>query len=84
MLYLNLIDINLSNMGGEIETTDDSMKIKGPNILYNTTINTYNDHRIAMAFSIAGLLTGKYNNIDNSKCIKSSFPEFFSILKEIA
>ena len=78
------IEKNLSNMGGEIHTTNSSISINGPNILHNTTIRTYNDHRISMAFAIAGLLTGKYNNIDNTECISTSFPDFFNILKEIA
>ena len=60
------------------------IKINGPNILYNTNIKTYSDHRIAMTFAIAGLLTGKYNHLDDESCIDTSFPDFFNVIKEIS
>ena len=47
---------NLKAMGCDITATDDGMIINGGNALYGTTIKTYKDHRIAMAFAMAGLI----------------------------
>ena len=49
--------------------------------LSKATINSYGDHRIAMSFAIAGLVCGM--NIEDVKCIDTSFPNFFEILKTI-
>tara|TARA_Y100000996_G_C22178324_1_gene501640 strand:+ start:52 stop:522 length:471 start_codon:yes stop_codon:yes gene_type:complete len=78
------IALNLRNMGADILIDTDVIKINGPNILYNTNIKTYSDHRIAMTFAIAGLLTGKYNHLDDESCIDTSFPDFFNVIKEIS
>ena len=51
--------------------------------LNHSKINTFGDHRIAMAFAIAGLLTSKKNTLDDTSCIDISFPEFFQILENI-
>ena len=78
------IKINLKSMGANILLNEDKIKINGPNILHNTSIKTYSDHRIAMTFTIAGLLSGKFNHIDDESCIDTSFPNFYNILKEIS
>lgn len=44
-------------------------------------IKSYGDHRIAMSFAILGLLCGM--EIDESECIKTSFPNFIDILTKI-
>ena len=46
-------------------------------------IKTYNDHRIAMAFSILNILCGKKLKIDNKKCISISYPDFEKHLKHL-
>tara|TARA_B100000029_G_scaffold516539_1_gene630676 strand:+ start:7020 stop:8264 length:1245 start_codon:yes stop_codon:yes gene_type:complete len=74
---------NLNNMGANIEQFDDGFIIKGPSTLNGTTIKTFNDHRIAMAFSIAGLIAKGKTNLDNPKCVEISFPEFHSILNKV-
>ena len=81
---LDAINTNLKNMGADVSIEADKIKINGPNILYNTNIKTYSDHRIAMTFAIAGLLSGKYNHLDDIDCINTSFPDFFNVLKEIS
>ena len=43
----------------------------------------FNDHRIAMAFSIASLLTNDHVEIDNSKCVSISYPNFFDHIKRL-
>ncbi|PIN85512.1 MAG: 3-phosphoshikimate 1-carboxyvinyltransferase [Candidatus Diapherotrites archaeon CG11_big_fil_rev_8_21_14_0_20_37_9] len=48
---------------------------------HGAVIEPYNDHRIAMAFSIMGLQTGEMR-INNPNCVGKSFPDFFSVLKK--
>ena len=74
---------NLKAMGTKIIEKKDGFIIEGPSILNNTAIKSYGDHRIAMSFIIAGISSGNYNEIDDVDCIKSSFPEFIEILKQI-
>ena len=52
-------------------------------MLHNAKIETFSDHRIAMAFSIAELLIDKKNILDNKECIDISFPNFFAVLNGV-
>ena len=70
-------------MGGDIIEKQDGFIINPVDNLKNTHIKTFGDHRIAMAFSIAGLLTLKKNTLDDATCINISFPEFSTILSKI-
>ncbi|WFD09187.1 3-phosphoshikimate 1-carboxyvinyltransferase [Tepidibacter hydrothermalis] len=74
---------NLKKMGADIEELDDGMIIKGPTKLRGCSIESFSDHRIAMAFSIASLVASGNTNIDNTSCIEISFPHFYDILKQI-
>ena len=47
------------------------------------TINTYNDHRIAMSAAIAALLADGETVIDGSECVDISFPGFYNLLEEL-
>lgn len=70
----------LKKMGADISPTEDGMIIKGGKALKGTNINSYLDHRIAMAFSIAGLVAKGETQIQDSQCVDVSYPEFFSNL----
>jgi len=59
---------------------DDGYEVVGGE-LTSATINSHGDHRIAMSFAIAGLLTKM--QIEDTECIETSFPNFFDILTEI-
>tara|TARA_Y100000590_G_scaffold31288_1_gene34617 strand:- start:2440 stop:3684 length:1245 start_codon:yes stop_codon:yes gene_type:complete len=74
---------NLTFMGAEVIEKKDGFIINPGNMLHNAKIETFSDHRIAMAFSIAGLLTGKKNILDNKECVDISFPGFFTMLNGI-
>ena len=70
-------------MGGEIIEKKDGFIINQSNRLHDTNIITYGDHRIAMSFIIAGLLTKGRNKLDDEACINISFPEFHQVLTEV-
>ena len=80
---INAICINLSNMGCEVIEKQDGFIIIPGSTMSHTNIKTFSDHRIAMAFTIAGLLTHDKNTLDNESCIDISFPEFNTILDKI-
>ena len=74
---------NLIKMGSDIEELDDGMIIKGKNKLNGAYINTFNDHRIAMAFSIASLISNGEVKLDNKSCIDISFPGYLNLLNTL-
>lgn len=80
---IRAIVTNLRNMGIDVEEYDDGFSFEGGRKLKGTLIQTFNDHRIAMAFSIAGLIAEGETVIDDPECVKISFPNFYEILKNI-
>ncbi len=72
----------------EIETIYNSGKLtiegKGSDYLIDSgTVDSFEDHRIAMAFIIAGLRSKKNLVVKNTDCIKTSFPEFSYLLDSL-
>ena len=61
----------------------DGMIITGGRTLKGASIKTCDDHRIAMSFSVAGLLTdGVY--LDNPSCVNISFENFYELINKIS
>lgn len=73
---------NLRAMGVTVDEFDDGLKVT-PGRLKGARIESYGDHRIAMAFSIAALLAEGDSEIEDTECVGVSFPEFFSLLESI-
>jgi 3-phosphoshikimate 1-carboxyvinyltransferase len=71
----------LSRTGIEVQETADGLIIEGgsPHL---AKIETYNDHRIAMSFAVAGLAV-RGIEITDKKCVDKSFPGFWEELKKI-
>ncbi|MGN0164676.1 MAG: 3-phosphoshikimate 1-carboxyvinyltransferase [Lachnospiraceae bacterium] len=69
---------NLKKLGVETEETQDSLTII-PSKLHGGEIETFDDHRVAMAFSLTGLRTEGVT-ILNPECCKKTFKEYFSVL----
>ena len=74
---LDIIVKNLSAMGADITATDDGMIIRGGTPLHGTTIDSNNDHRIAMSFAIASLVADGVTAIQNAECVAISYPNFY-------
>ncbi|MBZ5554279.1 MAG: 3-phosphoshikimate 1-carboxyvinyltransferase [Acidobacteriia bacterium] len=74
---------NLAAMGAEVKELDDGFEVKGNQLLKGSHLESFGDHRIAMAFSIAALLADSPSIIHGSDCVKISFPAFFSILHSL-
>ena len=71
----------LERMGVKVIEEEDRMVITGSN-LKGAVIDSHNDHRIAMAFSILGTLAGN-TTINGAECVDKTFPEFWDILRSI-
>jgi 3-phosphoshikimate 1-carboxyvinyltransferase len=67
---------NLRRMGVTVIEYEDGMEIIGGAKLTGATITTYHDHRIAMAFAIAGMFAEGETIIEGSECINTSYPGF--------
>src|SRR5690348_6620697 len=75
---------NLRRMGAEVEEFPDGLRVPGRQRLAGAEIASYGDHRIAMAFSIAGLLADGTTTIDDGDCVQISFPSFFDTIARLA
>jgi 3-phosphoshikimate 1-carboxyvinyltransferase len=71
----------LRAIGIKVTSTIDSIEINGGEIL-GGKINSYGDHRIAMAFAISALVSKKSITIINTKNISTSFPNFIDLMRE--
>lgn len=75
---------NLSRMGAQVRELPDGLAVKGPAQLHAATIDSFGDHRIAMAFSIAALVASGETAIENAACADISFPNFYLTLRQLA
>lgn len=73
----------LSKMGIPVQGTPDGMIIEGGHPLTGAVIDSHMDHRIAMSFTIAGLIAEGTTVIKDSDCVRISYPDFFSDLKKL-
>jgi 3-phosphoshikimate 1-carboxyvinyltransferase len=67
---------NLRLMGVHVDEFEDGMEIFGGMPLKGATLDSFGDHRIAMAFAIAGLFAQGVTEIENTECIATSYPNF--------
>jgi 3-phosphoshikimate 1-carboxyvinyltransferase len=74
---------NLRRMGIRSEELSDGINIPGRQRFRAAELDSFGDHRIAMAFSIAALLADGPCEIRGSEAASVSFPEFFSILRQV-
>ncbi|MBC8403165.1 MAG: 3-phosphoshikimate 1-carboxyvinyltransferase [Candidatus Marinimicrobia bacterium] len=74
---------NLKLLGAQVKEYADGLTITGPTPLKGESVRSFGDHRIAMAFKIAGLYSIGAVSIDDSDCIKISEPEFDDLLNRV-
>ena len=74
----------LTLMGVDVETSDDGMRIRGNRQLKGAVCSSHGDHRIAMSMAIAGLVAEGGMTIEDTGCIKTSFPRFEEMLQQIS
>jgi 3-phosphoshikimate 1-carboxyvinyltransferase len=74
---------NLRKMGARVGELEDGMAIDGGTELEGAEITTYGDHRIAMAFAIAGLVARGETVIKDADCVVTSHPSFWTDLESV-
>ena len=74
---------NLRALGADVEEFEDGFAINGPCRLSGTTVESYDDHRIAMAMGVAGLIASGKTTITEAECAKVSFPDFWTTLQAL-
>jgi 3-phosphoshikimate 1-carboxyvinyltransferase len=72
----------LAKLGAKVEAGDDRMTIVPPARLSPATIDTYDDHRIAMCFALASF-GGVSIRINDPDCVRKTFPGFFATFRSI-
>ena len=80
---LTAVTRNLQAMGAQLEQTADGWRIPGGQRLHGAEIDSFGDHRIAMAFAIAALLAKGETVMRNSECVAISYPGFFADLEKL-
>ncbi len=72
----------LKRLGVRVEEHEDGMTIYPCDRIQPATVHTYNDHRMAMAFSLLGL-RAEGIGIENPACVSKTFPRFFDVLESL-
>jgi 3-phosphoshikimate 1-carboxyvinyltransferase len=74
---------NLGRMGIAVEVLPDGLRVAGRQRFQPARLDSFGDHRIAMAFTVAALAAGGESDLDGAQAAAVSFPEFYRILAEI-
>jgi 3-phosphoshikimate 1-carboxyvinyltransferase len=74
---------NLRAMGADVEEYEDGLAVAGCTLLRGARVESYGDHRIAMAFTVAALIAQGESEIIGADCVAVSFPQFFKVLESI-
>ncbi len=69
---------NLRAMGAEVEEFEDGLRVHGRTQLRGAMLDSYGDHRIAMAFAVAALTAEGDSEIAGAEAVAVSFPDFFT------
>lgn len=75
--------VELDRLGVRVEEHEDGMTIYPVEKMRSVSIQTYNDHRMAMAFSLIGLHFDGVT-IENPSCVSKTFPNYFDVLNELS
>jgi 3-phosphoshikimate 1-carboxyvinyltransferase len=77
------VAVNLRAMGAQVEEREDGLKIPGGQRLHGAEIDSFGDHRIAMAFAVAGLRAEGETHIHRADAAVISYPAFFETLESL-
>jgi len=80
---LAAIASHLKAMGVNVVEHPDGLEITGRKSLQGATLDSLGDHRIAMAFAIAGLFADSETVITGTECVNTSYPGFYEVLQKV-
>jgi 3-phosphoshikimate 1-carboxyvinyltransferase len=75
---------NLRRMGARAEVRGDALCVEGPTPLRGAEVDTTGDHRLAMAFAVAGLVAEGETVLSDAQCVEVSYPGFFEDLEKLS
>lgn len=78
---LRAVATELQRLGANVRELDDGLVIE-PSTLHAAVVDTYDDHRLAMAFALVGLRVPGVG-IRDPECVRKTFPEYFDRLEEL-
>ena len=81
---ISLVAQYLNAMGANIQTREDGMVISGPTPLKGISLEAHGDHRIAMAFFVAGAIADGTTTISGAEAISTSYPNFIEEINKLA
>jgi 3-phosphoshikimate 1-carboxyvinyltransferase len=81
---ISAVATNLRKMGAQVEEREDGLKIPGGQSLHGAALDSFSDHRIAMAFAVAALRAEGETSIQGAESAAISYPAFFEKLEELA
>jgi 3-phosphoshikimate 1-carboxyvinyltransferase len=73
----------LRKLGAQIEEHEDGFSIWGPSRLRGARVSAHNDHRLAMALAVAGLVAEGETVVEGWECVADSFPNFGELLGQV-
>jgi 3-phosphoshikimate 1-carboxyvinyltransferase len=77
------VTANLRLMGAQVEEREDGLRIPGGQTLHGAELDSFGDHRIAMAFAVAALRANGETLIRGAESAAISYPAFFQALEEV-
>jgi 3-phosphoshikimate 1-carboxyvinyltransferase len=80
---ISAIATGLTAMGGDVSELEDGWVIRGPRRLEGARVDSFGDHRVAMALAVAGLLAEGETAIQGAECVEISYPGFWEQLEEL-
>ncbi len=81
---LSALANNFAALGAQVEEKPDGLIIRGPQRLRGGSVDSFGDHRTAMAMAVAALVADGPVTINDTACVATSFPGFFEMLREVA
>ncbi len=73
----------LNNLGTKIQLENDKITVTGIELLESGTLNSNNDHRLALSFAISSMRVKKYICIEGEGSVSKSFPNFWEIFSNL-
>jgi 3-phosphoshikimate 1-carboxyvinyltransferase len=80
---LRALATELRKLGARVEELPDELRIRGVKQLKGTRLNSYGDHRMAMALAVAGLVARGETIVDGAESIPVSYPNFVNDIKKL-
>ena len=73
----------LNALGAKVEELPDGLRIQGQPSLRGGSVSSLGDHRLAMAWAIAGLLSKEGVSVENMEAAEVSYPDFLAVIKQV-